>query len=101
MFSEGVDLAEKDICLEISKGYEMQFLEIGTNKNWTHFLVQSVPTYSVTKIIRMITNITAREIFRTHPEVEELLWDGESWNDGYFVNTVSRFGNENSISQYV
>jgi len=101
VFSEGVDLAVKDICLEISKRYAMQFLEIGTDKNHVHFLVQSVPTYSATKIITIIKSITAREIFRTHPEVKKQLWGGEFWSDGYFVNTVSRFGDENSISQYV
>jgi len=79
----------------------MQFLEIGTDKNHVHFLVQSVPTYSATKIITIIKSITAREIFRTHPEVKKQLWGGEFWSDGYFVNTVSRFGDENSISQYV
>lgn len=26
---------------------------------------------------------------------------GEFWTDGYFVNTVSKFGDENTISKYV
>lgn len=38
-------------------------LEIGKDKDHVHFLVQSVPTYSVTKIIRTIKSVTAREIF--------------------------------------
>jgi REP element-mobilizing transposase RayT len=101
VFSDAVDLTVKDICLEISKRYDIHFLEIGTDKNHVHFLVQSVPTYSATKIIRIIKSITAREIFRLHPEVKKQLWGGEFWSDGYFVNTVSKFGDENSISQYV
>ncbi len=66
-----------------------------------HFLVQSVPTYSATKIVTIIKSITAREIFKHHPEVKEQLWGGEFWSDGYFVNTVSKFGDENTISKYV
>jgi REP element-mobilizing transposase RayT len=87
--------------LELSKRYDIHFLEIGTDSNHVHFLVQSVPTYSVTKIVTIIKSITAREIFRLHPEVKRHLWGGEFWSDGYFASTVSKFGNEGSISKYV
>ena len=79
----------------------MHFLEIGTDNNHVHFLVQSVPTYSPTQIVTTIKSITAREIFRYHPEVKQKLWGGEFWTDGYFVNTVSKFGDEHTISKYV
>jgi REP element-mobilizing transposase RayT len=101
VFSEAVDKTIKDICIEISKRYQIHFLEIGTDDNHVHFLVQSVPTYSPTKIVTIIKSITAREVFRINPEVKQKLWGGEFWTDGYFVNTVSKFGNENTISKYV
>ena len=101
VFSEEVDKTLKETCIEISKRYQVHFLEIGTDNDHVHFLVQSVPTYSPTKIVTLIKSITAREIFRLHPEVKERLWGGEFWTDGYFVNTVSKFGDENTISQYV
>jgi len=40
----------------------------------------------------MLKSITARELFRLHPEVKKQVWGGEFWSDGYFVNTVSKFG---------
>lgn len=101
VFTEAVDLSLKEICLEISKRYEIYFLEIGTDNDHVHFLVQSVPTHSVTKIVRTIKSITAREIFILHPEVKKQLWGGEFWSDGYFANTVSKFGDEKTISNYV
>ncbi|MEO8665900.1 MAG: IS200/IS605 family transposase [Ignavibacteria bacterium] len=101
VFSETVDQSLKDICMEISKRYQIYFMEIGTDNNHVHFLVQSVPTYSATKIVTIIKSITAREIFKHHPEVKEQLWGGEFWSDGYFVNTVSKFGDESTISKYV
>lgn len=73
VFSPEVDETLKEICLEISKRYEIIFLEIGTDKNHVHFLVQSVPKYSPTKIIQTIKSITAREIFARHPEVKKKL----------------------------
>jgi len=101
VISKAVDMTMKEICLEIEKRYEVHFLEIGTDKDHVHFLVQSVPKMSASEIIRLIKSIIAREVFKKHPEVKEKLWGGEFWTDGYFVNTVSKFGDETSISRYV
>ena len=101
IFNKEVDDTLKEICLEISKRYEISFLEIGTDRDHVHFLIQSIPKYSVTEIIRMIKSITAKKIFEKHPEVKKQLWGGEFWSDGFFVNTVSKFGSEDTISKYV
>ena len=101
VMSSAVDTTLKETCIEISKRYQIHFLEIGVDNNHVHFLVQSVPTYSPTKIVTIIKSITAREIFKKHIEVKQILWGGELWSDGYFVNTVSKFGDENTISKYV
>lgn len=101
VFSKDVDETLMNVCLEIEKRYEVHFLEIGTDKNHVHFLIQSVPKLSATAIISMIKSITAKEIFKSHPEVKSKVWGGEFWTDGYFVNTVSKFGDESSISKYV
>ena len=86
VFSESVDITLKEICIEISKRYQIYFLEIGTDDDHVHFLVQSVPMYSPTKIVTIIKSITAREIFSKNPEVKKQLWGGEFWTDGYFIN---------------
>ena len=101
VFSEAVDQSLKDICLEISKRYEIEFIEIGTDNGHVHFLIQSIPTKSPSKIIQAVKSITAKEIFTLHPEVKQQLWGGEFWTKGYYVNTVGRHGDENSIQAYV
>ena len=101
VFTEDVDLVLKDVCLEIAKRYEIVFIEIGVEKDHVHFLLQSVPTYSPTRIARMIKSITAREIFKRAPTVKKQLWGGEFWSKGYFMSTVSRHGNEDTIKNYV
>jgi putative transposase len=101
IFNQEVDETLKEICLEIAKRYEISFLEIGIDRDHIHFLIQSVPKYSVTQIIRIIKSITAKKIFTKHPQVKEQLWGGEFWSDGFFVNTVSRFGSEDTIRKYV
>ena len=51
----------RNICLEISKRYEIRFLEIGADVDYVHFFVEAVPTYSPKKIVT-IKSITSREI---------------------------------------
>ena len=96
-----VDEVLKDTCIEIEKRYQVKFLEIGTDRDHVHFLVQSVPRYSVTKLVRMIKSITAREVFRRCPRVKKQLWGGEFWTDGYFASTVGKHGDEQMIGHYV
>lgn len=88
VFTDAVDISLKEICIGISERYEIYFIEIGTDKDHVHFLIQSVPMYSPTKIIQMVKSITAKEIFRIHPEVKKQLWGGEFWTKGFYVNTV-------------
>jgi len=101
IFTEQVDHSLKDICLEISKRFEIVFIEIGTDKDHVHFLIQSVPMLSPTRIIQTVKSITAKEIFKLHPEVKTKLWGGEFWTKGFYVNSVGRHGDENTIQQYV
>jgi len=101
VFDYEVDQVLKEVCIEIEKRYEIKFLEIGVDKDHVHYLVQSVPTYSVTKIVTMIKSLTAREIFKRCPEVKKKLWGGEFWSDGYYASTVGKHGNERMIKKYV
>ena len=78
VISKEVDKTIRETYEEISKRYEIKFLEIGTEGDHVHFLVQSVPTYSPTKIVRTIKSITAKEIFKKHPEVKNSYGEGNS-----------------------
>ena len=75
VLDEEVDRVVRDVCLDISERYEIEFVEIGMDGDHIHFLIQSVPTYSVTKIIRTVKSLTAREVFRRVPQVKEKLWE--------------------------
>jgi len=84
----------KEVCLGIEARYEIKFLEIGSEKDHVHFLIQSVPTYSPTKIVTTIKSLTAMKILESNPEVKIMgrkfldsrilcrnrrgVWDGES-----------------------
>ncbi|NQW36896.1 MAG: IS200/IS605 family transposase [Flavobacteriales bacterium] len=91
----------KQICLEISERYEVHFIEIGYESKHVHFLVQSVPSYPVSKMIRMLKSITAKQLFQRFPEIKAKLWHGKLWTSGFYANTVGQYSNEEVIRAYV
>ena len=101
VFDRAVDRTLKEVCLEISDRYEIHFVEIGNDEDHVHFLVQSVPMLSVTKIVTIIKSITAREIFARHREVKKILWGGNLWTSGFYANTVGMYSNQEVIRKYI
>jgi REP element-mobilizing transposase RayT len=101
VLSEEVEETLKEVCVGIKERYEINFIEIGSDENHVHFLVQSVPMMSPKIIVQTIKSITAREIFKKHKEVKKKLWGGHFWTSGYYVNTVGHYGNEKVIKEYI
>lgn len=101
VLSEHVDRVLRQACVEIEKRWEIRFLEIGLDRDHVHFLLQSVPAYSATRVVTTVKSVIAREVFAKAPEVKQQLWGGEFWGKGYFVNTVGQHGSEQVIAAYV
>ena len=101
VITEEVDKKLREVCLGIEARYEIKFLEIGNEKDHVHFLVQSVPTYSPTKIVTTIKSLTARKILESNPEVKKALWGGNFWTAGYYIGTVGEYGTEKVITEYI
>nr|WP_296437142.1 IS200/IS605 family transposase [Winogradskyella sp.] len=79
----------------------VHFIEIGYESNYVHLLVQSVPNYSVSKMIRMLKSITAKELFKRYSEIKLKLWGGKFWTSEFYANTVRQYSNEEVIKAYV
>ncbi len=88
-------------CLYLEEKTDITFIEIGTDENHVHLLIQTTPNYSLTQYMRVIKSNTARMIFKYNPEVKKKLWGGEFWSDGYWISTVSKYGTEDIIRDYV
>jgi putative transposase len=84
VFSDKVNTALRDICLEIAARHDIAFLEIGTDQNLAHVLVQTIPACSPSIPAQIIKSLTDREVFRRVPGVKEFLWGDEFWSDGTY-----------------
>ena len=101
VFNKKVEASLKKICQEIELRYEVHFVEIGSDKDHVHFLIQSVPMMLPSQMVRTIKSITARELFKKHSEIKKKLWGGKFWTSGYYINTVGKKANEKIIRNYV
>ena len=101
IFSAEVTKSLLLICFEITAKYEIEFIEIGTDSDHVHFLIQGIPRMSPSEIVRVVKSITGRELFRLHPEIKTMLWGGHIWSSGYYINTVGQQGTEDVIRKYV
>lgn len=80
VFDETVDEHLKQICLGIELKYDyIKFLEIGTDKDHVHFLVQSTPNYSPSPIVKIIKSITVKQIFFRMPRGKEKNYGEDSF----------------------
>ena len=91
----------KALAKEIGERYEIEFEQIGCDKNHIHILCSFHPKYSIGEVVRKFKSITARELFKKFPELKKDLWGGEYWSDGYYVATVGEKGNWNVVEKYV
>jgi REP element-mobilizing transposase RayT len=101
VINEEIDRRIREVCEGIEARYEIKFLEIGTEKDHVHFLVQSVPVYSPAKIVQTIKSLIAKKVFETNPEVKKALWGGEFRTRGYYAGTAGEHGDERVITRYV
>ena len=93
VFTDASEATLKRVCLELGIRYEITFLEIGIDGDHVHFLIQSVPNKCVSDLVKIIKSITAKHLFKQHPEVKTFLWGGNFWTMGYYINTVGQYGN--------
>jgi REP element-mobilizing transposase RayT len=101
VIDDTVDKLIKDICLKIEKRYEIHFVEIVSDKDHVHFLVQAVPTLMITRIATIIKSITGRQVLEKIPELKHALWGANLWTSGYYVSTVAKHRNGTAIANYV
>jgi putative transposase len=79
---------------------EFEILEMECDKDHVHLLVDCSPQHFIPNIIKAMKGISARHMFKKHPEIKNRLWGGSLWNPSYYVSTVSDT-TEEQIRRYI
>jgi putative transposase len=91
----------KEVFQEIAERYEFEIDTMGVEEDHVHRVLTTPPRYSPSQIVRIIKSISAKVVFREFSEVEEQLWGGELWGDGYFVRSVGDKVTSEVIRRYI
>jgi putative transposase len=51
--------------------------------------------------MQIIKSITAKNIFKKHPEIKKQLWGGHFWSEGGYIGTVGDGVTADIIKDYV
>jgi putative transposase len=87
--------------LEIAERYDLTFEQVGDDKNHIHVLMSFHPKYSTSEVVRLMKDITARQLFLRLPELKKELWGGEFWDDSYYASTIGTSANWTVVERYV
>ncbi len=78
----------KELLAEIAQAYDITIEEMEVSPDHVHIFCSFPPRLSITQVVTRFKSLSARAIFREHPQVKKQLWGGEFWEDGYFARTV-------------
>ncbi len=90
-----------EMLLEIAESYDIVIEEMEVSVDHVHIFCSFPPRLSISQVITRFKSLSARAIFREHPQVKRQLWGGEFWEDGYFVRTVGDKVTAEVIKKYI
>lgn len=84
-----VEARLKEILIEQSKTHAFTIVEMETDGDHIHMLIECSPQHYIPNIMKALKGNSARFLFKEFPDLQNTLWGGHLWNPSYFVCTVS------------
>ena len=91
----------RELFQEIAEAYDISIEEMEVSVDHVHLFCSFPPRLSIAQVITRFKSLSARAIFKEHPQVKKQLWGGEFWEDGYFVRTVGDKVTAEVIKKYI
>jgi len=89
------------ILNKITEDNEFEIIEINTDLNHIHLLIDCKPQHYIPNIIKALKGVSARLLMLEYgDELKKKLWGGHLWNPSYFIATVSE-NTEEQIRNYI
>ena len=103
--SDDIEKTLKELLIEISNENNIKIVEMETNLDHIHILIECSPQHFIPNILKIFKGISARKLFLKHTDFKtsrdkNKLWNGHLWNPSYFIATVSE-NTEEQIKRYI
>jgi len=90
-----------EILRKIANDNEFEIIEINTDLDHIHLLIDCKPQHYIPNIIKVLKGVSARLLMLEYgDELKKKLWGGHLWNPSYFIATVSE-NTEEQIRNYI
>ena len=90
-----------EILNKIAEDNEFSILEVNTDLDHIHLLIDCKPQHYIPNIIKALKGVSARLLMLEYKdELKKKLWGGHLWNPSYFISTVSE-NTEEQIRNYI
>ena len=95
-----IDQDLQNLIRKIAEDKGITIMEMESDKDHIHLLIDCKPQHYIPDIVKALKGVSARLMFKMHPELKKRLWRGHLWNPSYFVATVSE-NTEEQIKRYI
>ena len=90
-----------EILGQIASDNGFQIVEINTDKDHIHLLVNCSPQHYIPNMMKALKGVSAKLLMKEFGDsLKKKLWGGHLWNPSYFVATVSEH-TEEQIRTYI
>ena len=101
MLRNDIERSLYDISNEFAERYEFEMEKLGADLDHVHLLCSFHPKYAIGQTVNLYKIVTAKQLFKRHPELRTELWGGEFWTDAYYAATVGERGNWSVVEKYI
>ncbi len=70
------------------------------NKFTIDLFITATPNHLIADMVKALKGVSARFLFKEHPELKKQLWGGHLWNPSYYVGTVGNISEE-TVKKYI
>jgi putative transposase len=95
--SETVASRCEELLREIASKYNFDLVALKVMPDHVHMAIDIGTRYGLGQMAQFMKGISARYLFAEFPELREVLWGGELWNDGYFHRSMGDVRRETAI----
>ena len=102
LLTGGIEANIKNIIKEIEVSSDFEIIEMETDKDHIHMMIQYIPRVSISSIVNRIKSITTKKIWESHQNhLRKHFWKEKTfWTDGYFVCSIGEASPE-TIQNYI
>lgn len=92
----------KRLSYEICNKHGVIIHEMEVDKDHIHYMIETEPTMSISKIVNLLKSYTTYHIWNSHPNFLSFhFWKEKTfWTDGYFVCSIGNVS-EKTLREYI